>query len=148
MSQLPGFGLLWANYPTDPDPEAIKRMIGGRVNVPWIVNTCTLRMSYALNRAGAPIPARHPLLTIVKGGDGHWYAIRVRELRRWLEQEFKAPEIVGTNRSEFLGHTGILMFDVEGWSDATGHFDVWNGSRARYSEYWAQAKAALLWICP
>jgi hypothetical protein len=147
MSKLPPLGLLWANYPTDPDPESIKRMIGGRVDLPWITNTCTIRMSYAFNRAGSPIPRKHPSLTTVRGGDGLWYAIRVREFKRYLEREFGAPGVTGTMRSEFAGHQGILVFDVEGWNDATGHLDVWNGTRAKHGEYWEAAKAVYLWIC-
>ena len=68
MAILPPFGLLWANHPTDHDPEAVKRMIGGRVNLPWITNTCAIRMSHALNHAGSPIPKRHPSLSTVEPG--------------------------------------------------------------------------------
>lgn len=148
MASLPPFGLLWANYPTDHDPEAVKRMIGGRVNLPWITNTCTIRISYAFNYAGSPIPRRHPLLSTVQGDDGHWYAFRVREFRRYLEQELKRADVTGTSEREFQGHKGVIMFDVAGWSDATGHFDVWDGTQTRYAEYWRLAKAVLLWICP
>lgn len=150
MASLPSFESLWSNYPNDHDPEAVKRMIGGRVNLPWITNTCTIRMSYALNRSGSPIPKRHPLLSTVAGGDGYWYAFRVRELRRYLEHDFKAPDVTGTAKSkdDFHGREGIIMFDVEGWSDATGHFDVWNGSATKHAQYWELAKAVYLWICP
>jgi len=147
MAKLPRFGLLWDNYPNDYDPEAVKRLVGGRVNLPWITNTCTIRMSYAFNRAGSPIPSKHPALTTVQGADGHWYAFRVREFKRWLEHEFKAPDVRGTTRSEFEGKRGVMMFDVAGWSDATGHLDVWDGTRAKHAEYWEQAKGVYLWIC-
>lgn len=125
-------------------------MIGGRVDLPWITNTCTIRMSYAFNRSGSPIPKRHPLLTTVAGGDGYWYAFRVREFHAYLVHELKAPDVSGTAQSkhDFEGHTGIIMFDVAGWSDATGHIDVWNGSATKHAEYWARAKVVHLWICP
>lgn len=150
MASLPRFDSLWSNYPDDHDPEAVKRRIGGKVNVAWIINTCTIRMSYALNHSGSPIPRRHPLLTTVAGGDGHWYAIRVRELHRYLVRELAEPDVSGTaaNKSDFAGHRGMMMFDVEGWSDATGHFDVWNGSTTKHAEYWGLAKRVHLWICP
>ena len=148
MASLPPAGLLWANYPADHDPEAVKRMIGGRVNLPWITNTCAIRMSYAFNHAGSPIPKHHPSLSTVQGDDGYWYAFRVRELRRYLEQEFKPADVTGTSEREFQGHKGVIMFDVAGWSNATGHFDVWDGAQTRYAEYWSLAKAVLLWICP
>lgn len=150
MASLPRFALLWSHYPDDHDPEAIKRRIGGRVNLPWITNTCTIRMSYAFNHSGSPIPRRHPLLNTVEGGDGHWYAFRVREFHAYLVHELAAPDVSGTaaSKSDFDGLQGVMMFDVAGWSDATGHFDAWNGSATKYAEYWALAKAVHLWVCP
>jgi len=74
----------------------------------------------------------------------------VRELHAYLKHELEAPDVSGTSKSksDFEGLEGIMMFDVEGWSDATGHFDVWNGSATKHAEYWALAKAVHLWICP
>lgn len=39
------------------------------------------------------------------------------------------------------------MFDVGGRSDATGHFDIWDGSQIRYHSYWDEAHSIYLWIC-
>lgn len=147
MGSLPRFDLLWANYPDDDDPEAVKRMIGGGVDRPWITNTCAIRMSYALDRAGSPIPRGYPGLSTVQGADGRWYAFRVRELVRYLEREFAPAHVSGTSKPEFQGRRGILVFEVDGWNDATGHIDVWNGDRTRLAEYWARARRVRLWIC-
>jgi len=38
-----------------------------------------------------------------------------------------------------------LQFDVQGWSDASGHFDIWNGTKIRYLEYFAKATTTTLW---
>ncbi len=148
MASLPPFDLLWANYPDDRDPEALKRRIGGRVDMPWLTNTCTIRMSHAFNQAGAPIPRRHPSISTVQGGDGLWYAFRVREFVRWLEREYERADVTGTSKQPFLGLRGIIVFEVDGWTDATGHLDMWNGATTRHGEYWAQAKAVRLWLCP
>lgn len=37
------------------------------------------------------------------------------------------------------------MFDVRGWSDATGHFDLWDGTKCVGSEYFEEAHAIYLW---
>ena len=55
--RLPGFSLLSQNYPNGA-AEEVKALIGGHVNAGWITNTCVIRMSRALNYAGAPITAQ------------------------------------------------------------------------------------------
>ncbi len=45
----------------------------------------------------------------------------------------------------FAGQKGIVCFRVKGWSDATGHFDLWDGARPRHAEYFASASAVMLW---
>lgn len=39
------------------------------------------------------------------------------------------------------------MFDVTSWSDATGHFDMWDGNNVRYSAYFGESRSVLLWTC-
>jgi hypothetical protein len=143
---LPSFGSLWANYPLGSSEE-VKRKIGGNVNASWITNTCVIRISYAFNKSMAPIPNGWAGLTTVKGGDGKRYAFRVREFQPFLTGKYGAPDVSGTTQEAFNGKKGIIMFDVQGWSDATGHFDLWNGSHARNSEYFSQASKILLWSC-
>ena len=60
---LPSFASLWQNYPRDA-LDAVKRMIGGEVDSPDIKNTCTIRLSRALNYSGHPVPARYPGLWV------------------------------------------------------------------------------------
>ena len=141
---LPAFSMLWAHFPIGSSEE-VKHKIGGAVNMAWVTNTCVIRVSYALNKAGEPIPNGWPGLATAKGGDGKRYAYRVKEFKPYLDKKYKKADISGTSRTAFEGKKGIIMFDVQGWSDATGHFDLWNGSNARYSEYFDKASTIYLW---
>ena len=37
------------------------------------------------------------------------------------------------------GKRGIIVFEVSSWSDASGHVDLWNGSKVVGSDYGEQA---------
>ena len=122
--------------------------IGGNVNLGWVTNTCVIRISYCFNKTGFLIPNGLPGLSTARGGDGKRYAYRVKEFKPFLEQRYKLPEVGGgSNRSAVAGKQGIIMFDVDGWSDATGHFDLWNGSECAGSDYFDKAQAVYLWLC-
>ena len=149
---IPNWQSLWANYPRGSAAE-VKKLIGGNVNVDWIQNTCTIRMSRAFNYASDPIPAKYPGLNVVSGADKKWYAYRVAEFRKYLEAKYgmasidvKKSGVMGVPKDSFKGNSGIICFRVSIWSDATGHFDVWNGVNCRYEEYFAQSDEAWLWI--
>jgi hypothetical protein len=148
--KLTNWSLLWDNYPEDHNADRVKEKIGGKVNYGWITNTCTIRLSRALNYAKQPIPSNFSGLNVVSGGDHKWYAYRVKEMRKYLEATYGKADIQISGRTDemrtgVLGKRGIIMFDVRGWSDATGHYDLWDGSRIRYSEYFAKASTVLLW---
>jgi len=59
----PSFSSLQANYPGDNYTSAqVYKLVGGNMYQRFLddrnayANSCALRMSYALNKAGAPIP--------------------------------------------------------------------------------------------
>ncbi len=145
MHKLPSFDLLWAKYPNGA-PEAVKAMIGGKANAAWITNTCTIRISYAFNKAGSPIPGGFPGLNTVRGADGMHYAYRVAEFHRFMESRFGKPPVVG-GRKQVEGKKGVICFEVHGWSDASGHFDLWDGAAAAHAEYFDKASKVFLWTC-
>jgi hypothetical protein len=145
MAKLPTFDALWNKYPHG-SPEFVKQMIGGKVNAAWIVNTCTIRMSYTFNHAGLLIPRGFAGLNVVSGGDGLNYAYRVAEFRQWMVAAVGKPAVKGA-RSAVEGKKGVIMFDVRGWSDATGHFDLWNGGKCAHEEYFDKASQVWLWTC-
>ena len=126
MSKLPPFATLAPNYPTDHDADRVKGSIGGEVDADWITNTCVVRVSKAFNYAGKPyeIPRKRSGLLTIKGSDQKYYAIRV--------QEFITRSGSKISVDPFRGHTGIIAWQVRGWSDATGHFTLWDGEKGLY----------------
>lgn len=150
---LSGFERMWNAYPAPAGeaPEA-KQIIGGAANAAWIQNTCVIRISRSLNYAGHPVPQGHKGLATVAGADGLRYAYRVMELYSYLLATYGEPtlsedraEPLPTAPDSFAGVKGIVCFRVKGWSDATGHIDLWDGARPRHAEYFAQSYSVLLW---
>lgn len=134
--------------------QDVKSLIGGGVNQNWITNTCVVRVSRSLNYAGDPIPGNFKGLLTVKGGDGKRYALRVREFKKYLISKYGQPDVTHTNTSlsanipnSFIGKQGIIMFEVSGWSDATGHVTLWDGFDCVNNEnYWSRAQKVFLWV--
>ena len=116
-------------------------------------NSCATRMSYALNRSGMKLPVA-PDGGNIKGDDGLNYWLRVRQLSKRLQDQFGKPDkeltykhIERTNQTELVKERlekanifldeiktkkGIVVFEVEGWNDASGHFTVWDGKNLGY----------------
>jgi hypothetical protein len=150
---------LWQEYPdyiNYPDSAEVKQSIGGNVDASWITNTCAIRLSATLNANGVPVPSGFPGLATVKGGDGKRYAIRVREMRKWLEHKLGKPDFdhkkkagAAFDKSPLGAMKGIIGFDIR-FSDATGHLDLWDGTwfSSEYqstTDYWEAATRISLW---
>lgn len=151
--KLTGFERMWNAYPA-PKGEAgeAKKMIGGDVDASWISNTCVVRVSRSMNYAGHPVLQGFSGLATVRGADGLRYAIRVEEFRKYMNYMYGPPTFSEDRETpsevvpaSFRGVTGVICFRVKGWSDATGHFDIWDGSSARHSEYFHKSYSVLLW---
>lgn len=146
---------MWDAYPNPGgSAEEAKRTIGGGVNVSWITNTCVVRVSRSFNASGNYISnASGDGLTTVKGADGRNYALRVREFTRWMRNRYGAPDLEheypppggGEVPTSFWGRQGVIIFEVDGWTDATGHVDLWNGARCRHAAYFERASKVMLW---
>lgn len=146
---------MWEAYPNPGDTaEAAKHTIGGAATSDRIQNTCVLRLSRAFNYSGNRIPrsSTDEILTI-RGGDGLHYALRVREFTRYMKRKYGKPTLQkkygrpggGPVPPEFLGRQGVIIFDVRGWADATGHVDLWNGAKCRHNGYFHKASTVMLW---
>lgn len=148
MAALPEFSKMWGAYPGGTSEEA-KAEIGGNVNLGWVTNTCVIRVSRALNAAGHMIPSNYPGLSTARGGDGLRYAYRVSEFKDYMYREFGAPStsVAGGSAGAFGGQQGIICFDVAIWSDATGHFDLWDGGGCAHKAYFDLASQVMLWAC-
>jgi hypothetical protein len=124
---------------------------------PAYENTCAVRMSYALNRSGLKLGAAPSKGGAVLAPDGFRYWIRVSDLKPYLikqfkgaDEELKLPAIPSSLIADSAAMTvqfkkrvaqaqawldtklanrkGIVVFDVTGWGNATGHFTLWNGA--------------------
>jgi hypothetical protein len=156
---IPEFTALSRAYPDYwkyPQPEAVRKMIGGEANDPDITNTCTIRLSHAMNSAGVAIPAVWQKITNRKGKNKQFYIIRVANFRGWMEFRFGKPDLdfqkkAGDrfDRSSIQGFEGVIAFEI-GFSDATGHFDLWYRDKFSHAEtagrdYFASASRISLW---
>ncbi len=119
-------------------------------------NTCAVRMSYALNRSGLKLGKAPSSGGSMRGGDDYLYWIRVGDLKAELVKQFKGadaelnlkviPASMLSDKAgmstlfkervkqaqEFLdtklaSKNGIVVFEVSGWGDASGHFTLWDG---------------------
>jgi len=151
--KLTHFDRMWNAYPNPGEgADAAKATVGGAAMAPWITNTCVLRVSRSMNEAGHAIPGNTPGLFTIVGGDGMRYALRVIEMSQYLTTTYGPPSLRvvipvegAPTPPSFLGRQGIICFDVKGWTDATGHFDLWNGERCVHNHYFHRAQVAYLW---
>lgn len=132
----------------------VKRLIGGYVDRDSIRNTCVVRVSRALNYTDHPIPRNFTGLTTLRGGDNKRYAVRVKEFKKYLSATYGQPDLTHENSYlsnliplSFKGKKGIILFEVDSWSNATGHITLWDGSRCINNDcYWNKAKKVYLWV--
>lgn len=115
----------------------------------YLINSCAIRMSRGLILSGFHLPKSNTG-GVMKGSDGYYW-LRVRELSKYLEKTLKTPEFSVSLKKAKLGEEkeplsteqwevlrnmkGIIMFNVSGWDDATGHFTLWDGSHLIYPGY-------------
>ena len=109
-SKLPPYSALKKHFPALA-ADKVKALIGGNVDADYITNCCAIRMSRALNGAGAPIPKSYPGMLTVSGADGKRYALRVKELRVYLRATYGAPQLSVRGvavADSFRGKSGII----------------------------------------
>ena len=144
--QLPSFEELWKNHPGGITPnEAYSRI--GRPDAPgWGAgNACTIRMCMAFFGAGAPMvpaPGWHPLFRGRGTYQGVPMILTVEQFDKAMRNTYGAPTITiqGSDGAAAMkalaGKKGVIQFHITGWSDATGHFDLWNGSECKQECWW------------
>jgi hypothetical protein len=133
----PSFAAAWAAsqriYSATHPAERVAQVIGGTVEVnvrhpsqPW-ENTCAVRMSYILNQTGVLVPATSG--KTVTGKDKLNYFFRVGDLIDFLRRRWGAPEVIQYPPSgAWAGQKGLILFEVQGWSNARGHATLFNGT--------------------
>ncbi|EOD3494093.1 type VI secretion system amidase effector protein Tae4 [Cronobacter malonaticus] len=157
MASKPNFLQTWQRFSEVNVPvSVVGQKIGGKVGVNIKIgensdtegfkNACAIRMSYALNYSGSKIE-RGPWLT-VSGADKNWYIYRVKDLKPYLIYKFGAPDKTVKNPTvnDFKNMTGILVFSVSGWNDASGHATLWNGNICSDHCYFPMSTEASIWL--
>ena len=139
----PSFSMMWGSFPDHvkyPNLRDLHTYIGGtltkNIDVPGFGetgNTCAVRMSRALNYGNLPVSAKLVKslgISTMSGGDGKLYIFRVRELKTYLKSALAVTPVKITKNfsGAFAKKQGIVAFDVNGWSDASGHVALWNGT--------------------
>ncbi|WP_308412787.1 T6SS effector amidase Tae4 family protein, partial [Vibrio parahaemolyticus] len=56
---------------------------------------------------------------------------RVKILIKYLSEKYFSPEELTPEEhlEKIKGRKGIIVYQVDGWSDATGHADLWDGNK-------------------
>jgi hypothetical protein len=148
------------------DSGDVKKLIG-REDEDWITNTCVIRLSYALNNSKIPDFRVNPdksrsrlhIITDQAQPSRGPYAFRVDEFVKYMVSRYGRPSFAKSLndpdiarsrmptyslRNAFNGKKGIILFVVD-FSDATGHFDVWDGAKASHEDYFSRATHVFLW---
>lgn len=137
----PPFATVWNASMGIYDPKdplgKVAKVVGGYVAINinaepprnW-KNTCAVRMSYILNQSGLPIPAV-PGKT-VSGADKKNYFFRVPDVINFLTQRWGKPDLIiaypPPGGGPLAGKKGLILFEISGWNDASGHATLWNGA--------------------
>jgi hypothetical protein len=156
---LPSITALFPQLPINPRAE-IAVLIGGEIGKSitagtW--DTCCIRLSRALNYAGAPVDGwqgmANPYLgadakvRAQRGADQKWYIYSTYDLRAYLTNRYGTPQVFPGNATEetVKGVAGIIMF---GWF----HVDLWDGTNVRnrpmFDETAPKSPNVLIWKTP
>ena len=90
------------------------------------VNTCALRVSYALLKAGKRLRPSHGSWKYQKGAGKAWLTSTAER----LADELAGGEFVVSKR-DIVGRKGIIVF-LGGFNRATGHVTLWNGTTCHF----------------
>ena len=157
----PTFGQLWQGYPVENQADFFASLGGGwpaEIGKPAFANTCALRISVAMMRAGVPVP--QDLASAdgnLKTGSGAPLIVRVTTAKLWLERllgpsSWGTSKAVGADIDDLVpAWTGILLYRLLVPTDASGHVDLWDGHGCRVDCHNTFARAATtveLWQLP
>jgi len=140
----PTFQALWNKHPGHISVLEAYKKVGREDAVAWgAANACTVRMCIAFHEAGFTIQPPKRWLRIFGTGA---YArvpiiIRVTEFDTAMRQTYGAPTLSYHGNDGHLARAmvakkkGVIEFVVSGFSNASGHFDLWNGSACKSEDY-------------
>lgn len=131
---MPTFAALKAGYPKE-QRDVLFKALGGEwpSKIPDeknYGNTCAIRMSVALRKAGTVIP---PGFREAMQGDGSPLVVTVEKMGKLLTAVLGPPawgmskkEGAPLEASDLPTFPGIIAYHVK-WNNATGHVDLWTG---------------------
>lgn len=121
--------------------------IGGKVKLNidngTFQNACAIRMSYAFNYSGKEIKKTDGAVS--SGEDKKWYMYRVNDFIKFLDANYTNKEETD-DIENFKGKKGVIVFKDCGWTDATGHVDLYDGDSVEGNDYSNRAKKMYLYI--
>lgn len=159
MIKLPPWNDLLKYFP-NKDAGSVFSEIGGKVKLNYDIgvftNACATRISRALNLSGtqheipyytAVGPSGKVEAQVSSGQQKKWYIFRVKILIKYLSEKYGEPKqhTPAEYKAKLSGKKGIIVFEVSGWSDATGHADLWDGKKCVGSDYGGQSSRVLFW---
>ena len=122
------------------DVKQVGKLIGGKVEYNTgngiFRNACALRMSYALKHSGVSISGGDGAVS--SGADGNWYLYRVEDIIKLIQKTIVIPSINSDSKSyksDFKDKRGIIVFSSCGWTDSTGHVDLFDGKNVEGKSY-------------
>jgi len=123
------FDAIWNNYPSHEaygsgtagtSGESVQQLTGVDV-----VDTCALRMSYALNQSGFTI-SKHAGRSVMKGADGKYYLVAQADVGAFITKHFGSPQNIGKSGvagfDQSAAGSGFVRFSIQfATGTATGH---------------------------
>jgi RHS repeat-associated protein len=139
------FQAVWNAYPDHKTYDSGKAGTSGKsiqeLTGVDVVDTCALRMSYALNQAGFNI-SKDDGKSAMQGKDGQYYLVAVADVAKFITktfafqpQRFGAPKVA--DFAQTAGHTsGFVRFSISFvGSNATGHVALYSNGSFRDPDY-------------
>ena len=137
----PEFEALWRAYSEVgmKDYQQVYDLVGGNVaelrqaRPADYTNACALRMSRGFNYGGDVIPKGTIIqgtnIYRAKGADGLPYILRVNDVINFVRHNWGAPDktLAPSEHDQLNGLKGLIVIEVQGWSDASGHVTLWDG---------------------
>lgn len=140
----PRFSTLWNAYAEVGHKGSVEvyGLVGGGVEAARAekpdayANACALRISRAFNYGGYKIPKgtiiqNQPIYRL-SGADHLPYIMKVVDFLAFLNHNWGEPDhtLTQTDSNFINGRKGVIVMEITGWSDASGHATLWNGSVA------------------
>ena len=70
-------------------------------------------------------------------------------MKEYLKKRYGEPKEVTKETAK--GMKGIIWFDTRGvtneWINATGHIDLWDGTKCKKKCFWPEATKVYIWEC-